>query len=260
MTRHWFALTMRSAGQRVFADRAAVLVKLTFYVIVVTAIGSLWRGATDSNGGEIVGYTAAALFWYVATSEAAIVPLTMRMIEEIGDDIAGGAIAVELLRPASVLGVRLATEIGRGLTALAPIAVIGAVLAAVTVGAPPSALGAALAIPALVLAITCNVMAQHAVAAAAFWVRDARSVWFIYYKCVFVVGGMLLPLQVLPDWLQSVAFALPFSAMAYAPARLASGHVEPWLLLVQLGWLGVAGLAAWAAFSAGQRRLQVVGG
>jgi ABC-2 type transport system permease protein len=111
-----------------------------------------------------------------------------------------------------------------------------------------------------VLAITCNVVAQHAVASVAFWVRDIRAVWFIYQKLVFVLGGMILPLQVLPSALEHTALALPFMAMAYAPSRLASGHVEPWLLLVQLGWLAVLGLAASYAFGRGERRLQVVGG
>jgi ABC-type uncharacterized transport system permease subunit len=53
---------------------------------------------------------------------------------------------------------------------------------------------------------------------------------------------------------------LPFMAMAYAPARLVSGHFEPWLLLVQLAWLAALSLAATAVFRSGERRLQVVGG
>jgi ABC-2 type transport system permease protein len=110
------------------------------------------------------------------------------------------------------------------------------------------------------LAIKSNVVAQHAFAAVSFWIRDARSTWFIYQKLVFVVGGMLLPLEVLPHTLATIAKVLPFMAMAYAPARLASGHFEPWLLLVQVGWITVlAGVAA-VVFRAGEQRLQVVGG
>jgi ABC-type uncharacterized transport system permease subunit len=48
--------------------------------------------------------------------------------------------------------------------------------------------------------------------------------------------------------------------MAYVPARLASGHVEPRLLGEQLAWLAVLAVVAAAAFRAGERRLQVVGG
>ncbi|HMC51909.1 MAG TPA: ABC-2 family transporter protein, partial [Acidimicrobiales bacterium] len=186
--------------------------------------------------------------------------LNPRQIELIGDDIASGAVAVELLRPASLLGVRVATEVGRCLPRLAGCALIGAVLAALTGGQPPRSAALVLAAPSLVLAVSCNLVAQHAFAGVAFWIRDARSTWFLYQKLVFVLGAMLLPLQVLPGWLHTTAAWLPFVAMAYAPARLASGHLEPGLLGMQLGWLIVLAGAAWAVFAAGERRLQVVGG
>ena len=115
-------------------------------------------------------------------------------------------------------------------------------------------------VASLVLAVACNLAAQHAFAGAAFWIRDARSTWFLYQKLVFILGGMLMPLQVLPGWLHALAGALPFMAMAYAPARLASGHLDPQLLVVQLAWLAVLAGAAAAVFGAGERRLQVVGG
>ena len=143
---------------------------------------------------------------------------------------------------------------------LAALAAAGALAAWVLSGPPPSWSALALAAPSLVLAVACNLALQHAVAAASFWIRDARSAWFLYQKLVFILGGMLLPLQVLPDALYAVAVRLPFAAMAYAPARLASGHFEPMLLLGQLGWLVVLVGLAVATFSAGQRRLQVVGG
>ncbi len=260
MIPRWFPLAVSTAARRALADRGGLAFSVGFYLLVAGVISTLWRAAADANGGAVAGYSAAAITWYLATSEAATVSLNVRLIEEIGDDIGGGSIAVELLRPVPVVAVRVATEVGRALPRLGAIAVVGVPGATVLVGGPPDAVGLALAAPSLLLAITANLLAQHAFAAAAFWVRDARSTWFLYQKLVFVLGGMLLPLEVLPDALGDVARLLPFMAMAYAPARLAAGHVEPELLLVQLGWLAVLAWAAAAAFGAGQRRLQVVGG
>lgn len=253
-------VALQSSARRVIAAPSAFIVSLGVYFGVVAILGSLWRTAAAANGGHVAGYSGAALTWYIATSEAATIPLNTRLIETMGDDIASGAVAVELLRPASVLAVRAASEVGRALPHLVACIAIGAALASVAAGAPPSLAGIALAVPALVLAITCNIVAQHAFGAASFWIRDARSTWFVYQKVVFVVGGMLLPLEVLPAPLAAVAKVLPFMAMAYAPARLASGHVEPWLLIVQLGWLAVLAALAALAFRSGERRLQVVGG
>ena len=159
-----------------------------------------------------------------------------------------------------VVGVRAAAAIGRALPRLALCMATAAVLVTATAGGPPRLSAMGLAVPSCALAVAANVVAQHAFAAAAFWLRDAGAAWFLYQKLVFILGGMLIPLEALPGWLESVAAVLPFRAMSYIPARLASGHFEPMLLLEQVGWLVVLATLAAAAFHRGERRLQVVGG
>lgn len=249
-----------TAVQRVLATPSSFLVSIGIYVSVVVILGSLWRVATAANGGEVAGYTAVALTWYVATSEAATIPLNTRLIDQLGDDISSGAVAVELLRPTSMVALRIAAELGRATPHLVACMVVGTALATLGGGAAPSLPGLLLAAPALVLAIACNIVGQHAFAGVAFWIRDTRSSWFVYQKLVFIIGGMLLPLEVLPDTVGGVAKLLPFMVMAYAPARLASGHVEPWLLAVQVGWIVVLATVTAAVYRRGERRLQVVGG
>jgi ABC-2 type transport system permease protein len=244
-----------TAAGDILASRSALAIVGVFDLMVTGVLAALWIAATRANGGEIAGYTSTALVWYVATSEAATVSLPMRMIETIGDDIVSERIAIELLRPASVIGTRIATEVGRMLPRVAVCIAVGAALAAIVVGAPPSIPALCLALPSLLLALAANVVAQHAFAAAAFWVRDAKGAWFLYQKLVFVLGGMLIPLELLPGWLENTARVLPFASMAYAPARLASGHVEPRVLVIQLAWLtALCGLAA-VLFARGERRL-----
>ncbi|MDT7571707.1 MAG: viologen exporter family transport system permease protein [Actinomycetota bacterium] len=260
MTARAAGVTFDVATRRGFAERGGQVVTVGFYLLVVAVMSSLWRSAAEAHGGSIAGYTAVALTWYLATSEAVTVSLNARLIEDIGVEIDDGTVATEMLRPVPVLVIRVAAEVGRTLPRLLACAVAGVGVAWLLGGAPPDLAALGLAAPAMVLAVSCNLVAMHAFAAAGFWLRDTRSAWFLYQKLVFLLGGMLIPLEVLPDAVQSVAWALPFMAMAYAPARLASGHVEPLLLLVQLGWLIVLGVATRAVFAAGERRLQAVGG
>jgi ABC-2 type transport system permease protein len=255
----WPGTVLRGSARTTVADRGGLAVSLGFYVVVTAVLSSLWRAAAEANDGAVVGYDARALTWYVIATEATTVALNIRLIDEIGTHIGDGTVAVELLRPASVLGVRVLASVGRALPRLAGCLVVGAVYGVVVVGAPPLR-GALVAVPACVLAICVNLVAQHAFAGMAFWVSDAKAGWYLYQKLVFILGGMLLPLQVMPDLLERVAFALPFMAMAYVPGRLLAGHVEPLLLVVQLGWLVTLALLAGVVFRAGERRLQVVGG
>lgn len=258
--RRAYTEAVRGAAHRSIVDRGGLLVAVSFYVVIVCTLSGLWRVAVSSNGGDLAGYSAIALTWYIVTSEAAIVAVNARLIEDIGNDIAQGTVTVELLRPASVLWVRVATEVGRGLPKVAALWLAGAGVATIVAGGPPRPATLALAAPSLVLAIIANLLAQHAVAAAAFWLRDAGSVWFLYLKAVFITGGMIIPLELLPDGLERASMLLPFRAMAYAPARLAAGFAEPELLLEQLLWIAILAVVARAAFAAGERRLQVVGG
>jgi len=260
MTRRALLEALRGSAHRSLNDGGGLVVAIAFYVVIVGTLSGLWRVAVHANGGELAGYSAVALTWYIVTSEAAIVAVNARHIEDIGADIAQGTVAVELLRPASVLGVRMATEVGRGLPKVAALWGAGAVVATVVAGGPPRPATLFLAGPSLVLAIVANLFAQHAVASIAFWVRAAGSVWFLYLKAVFITGGMIIPLELLPDGVQHAAMLMPFRAMAYVPARFAAGYWEPALFLEQVFWIGVLGVVAVAAFGAGERRLQVVGG
>lgn len=258
--RHWAGEAARTAALRVLAERAGLAVTVVFYVLVTAVLASLWRAAVAANGGSVAGYSVVAITWYVAMTEATTVSIRQRLISDVGRDIGSGDIAVELLRPAPVLGVRLAGELGNVLPRLATCFLTGAGLSVVVAGPPPHAAALVLAVPSLVLAVACNLAAQYAFAGAAFWLRDAGSAWFLYQKLVFILGGMLIPLEALPDWLHRIASVLPFRAMSYTPARLASGHVEPVLLVEQVGWLALLLAAAAAVFRAGERRLQVTGG
>jgi ABC-2 type transport system permease protein len=253
-------VTAAVSARRSAADRGGLAFTAGFHAMVTVVLGTLWHAATVARGGPIAGYSATALGWYVATSEAAFVALNIRLIEEVGRDIGDGTVTAERLRPAPLLAVRVAAEAGGTLPRLAVCAVVGAGLSLTLRGAPPDGWALLLAAPALVLAVVVNLVVQHAVAGIAFWVRDARSTWFLYSKLVFVLGGLLIPLEALPHGLSVTAKALPIMAVAYVPARLASGHVEPVLLLVQLGWLVAMGAVAIAVFAAGERHLRRAGG
>jgi ABC-2 type transport system permease protein len=255
-----YAVAFLSGARRTLNAPGDLAVRTLFYVIILIVFSALWDAAIDANDGVISGYTYIAVLWYIAAAEGAVVATKPRMIEDIGDDIATGAIAVEMLRPVSVVGFRMAVEFGESCVRLAGVVVVGAMLVGLHAGAPPDAGAAWLAIPSLLVAIACNLAAQHAFAASAFWLEDAKGAWFLYQKVIFLLGGMLLPLEFIPQSLEAVALVLPFWTMAYAPARLMAGHFEPALLLGQIVWFAVLLVAARAAFAAGERKLQVAGG
>ena len=252
------AVPAQVSGRRLLVDRGGLVVAAGFYLLVSFALSGLWSAAAQESG-TLAGYTADALVWYAFTAEAAVCAIEVRLIERIGEDIADGVYTLETVRPLPALAVRYAVEAGRALAGLAVLATFGAAVAWLVAGPPPSTAGALLAVPSLVLAVLVSLALQHLVAATSFWLRDAKVGWFLYLKGVFLLGGLLLPLEVLPGAMRDVAYATPFPATAYAPARLAAGAPGGWPLAAQAGWLVVTLAAAAAVFAAGRRRVAVVG-
>lgn len=255
-----YACAFGRALLRCMRDPIDLATRVAFLLVILMVLSALWGTATAAHGGLLGGYTKASLLWYVFAAQLAVFGVRTKMVEEVGEAIGKGGIAVEMLRPVSVVGLRLAVESGECSARLAVAGVAGAILTTVLVGPPPSWGALALAIPAAWIGCMVNLFVQHAFGGLAFWVSDARSAWFLYQKLVFLLGGMLIPLQLLPTALASVCIALPFSAMAYDPGRIASGHFSPTLYLGQVGW-GVCALAlAVLVFRAGEKRLEVRGG
>ncbi len=251
---------LASGARQVVAERAELVMRLLFYLVILVVFEALWTAATEASGGAIDTYDLAALMWYIAATQAAVIALEPRLIEITGDEIGNGTIAVEMLRPVSVVGFRMAVAVGGGIVRGGSALVVGAAFLLVTVGPPPSAAAGMIGIPSVLLALVANIASQHVFAAAAFWVEDAKGAWFLYQKLVFLLGGMLIPLEFFPSALETASRVLPFWTMAYAPGRLMSGHVEPLLLVGQAAWIVVLVALAVVTFRAGERRMQVVGG
>ena len=77
-------------------------------------------------------------------------------------------------------------------------------------------------------------------------------------------SGMLIPLPMMPGWLQDIAAALPFAQAIYVPASFLSGINSPanapQIWLVQLAWLIGLGLLSRWSFSIAVRQVTVQGG
>ncbi len=246
--------------RRSIADPGAILMLTVFLAIVLTVYSSLWGAAVEAHGGSIAGFTLRSLLWYTLCAQAAVAGVRSRIIEEIGDDIGSGGVSIAMLRPVSVVGMRLAIDAGEGLARIVAVFVVDGALTCLLVGAPPSWGDLALAVPAAMLGCAANLAAQTAFGGMAFWLGDAKAAWFLYQKLVFLPGGMLIPLDLLPAGIASVVRPLPFASMAYAPGSFGSGHADLSLLTVQVFWVVVLTGLAVAVFARGQRRLEVLGG
>jgi ABC-2 type transport system permease protein len=122
------------------------------------------------------------------------------------------------------------------------------------------------ALPLMLLSMLMGIALQFfslmAVGLTAFRLEDNSAIYLIYQKLVFMLG-MFLPVEFLPGWLQGIARVLPFSYVAWGPARLFVDFSWGLFLKVapmQVLWIAVAvGISA-LMYRGGMRNLQANGG
>jgi ABC-2 type transport system permease protein len=255
--RTWLALWVGFAMslRRTLREPSALLYAVFFHTLVTLALSAVWRSSVNASGGSLRGYTINTITWYVLAVEIATVTPTNRLIADVIDDIGAGRVQLEMLRPATVVLHRIAIALGAVIAKVGACVVSGAVLGLLLGGRPPRLDATLVAVLSVVLAVTCTVCFQHAVGAIGFWFRRVGTIWFIYGKLVFILGGTLIPLELLPNRVALVAKLLPFHAMAYAPGRFAAGYLDWWLLASQIVWIGLGIASAIWAFSVGEQRV-----
>ncbi len=223
----------------------------------------LWRATYASTGEEAVaGLTLRQTLWYLTLAEAVWLSRP-RPWDAIARAVKDGSIAYLLNKPYNLLLYQLATGLADGVAGFACSAVAGGALTWLAVGPPPDAWGWLLVVPTVAAAWGIDYCLEAMIGLAAFVVEDITAFQWIYSKVVFVLGGMLIPLDFLPLWLRQVAQALPFAYTVYGPARL---FVEPGLgrfvglLGLQAFWLVVLGLLLGFFYRRGVSRLVINGG
>lgn len=98
----------------------------------------------------------------------------------------------------------------------------------------------------------------------AFWATRADALLAVQDSLVFLLGGQVAPVAVLPGVLRLLAVALPFRYMLGFPVEVLAGRLDARALLggfaLQLAWLAVALTLAALAWRRGLRRFSAVGG
>ena len=92
---------------------------------------------------------------------------------------------------------------------------------------------------------------------AAAWLGVSAPTFWVWQKCLFVLGGLIMPLTIYPASLGAIARASPFAAMLFAPGSLMlndrPAHAARTLAL-QLAWLALSALTAVAVGRGALRR------
>lgn len=246
--------------QRNLQYRAAHMINNAASALFGFVYIAIWRAVSPSGTGD---YGGASLTHYIAFCQALLWISTFFPAGlSIGESVRTGAVAVELMRPISFQGYILAREAGGVFYNLLYRSVPLLAVFAVTVGLhKPGAFSSyILTILAAFLASYVGLTLNYLVGLASFWTTEVRWAHSLLYSLTFGLAGYLVPLDLMPRPIGSLARFLPFAAQNFYPARVYLGLDGIEGLLWPTFWALALTVIAHLITRQARRRMEVQGG
>lgn len=253
-----------AALRSLLAYRLQFLLGLLGGVFVLLSLLYLWRTIIE-GGLRPAGLTWPQMKLYLLVGFLANTVVSTYTDWRMASRIRDGAVAIDLTKPVDYQRARFAEATGFAVIELgAGIAVCGLALL-VFGGVPlPSGATAAVFVVSLLLIVPLKFSVVYLSTLLCFWTQNYMGVSWARLALMSLFSGALIPIALFPGWLQAIADALPFQAMASTPALIALDRLhgrELWRhLAAQAGWTVGLWYAARAAWTTSSRRLTVHGG
>jgi len=223
----------------------------------------VWSAA--ARGGDVQGMSPGAFAGYYLLV-ILVNQLTYAQVNwTVGDVIRYGGLNTWLLRPIPPLYNILSSEAAGKIVYLIFVIPIVAVLALVlkpelSVTLP----GAGWFVLSLVLAWALRTFWGLWLALLAFWATRADALLAVQDSLVFLLAGVVAPINLLPEVMQSLARMLPFRYMIGFPVEVLSGQLNGSQMAegfaIQSAWLGLSLLLCALVWRQGIRRYSAIGG
>ncbi|WP_227874278.1 ABC transporter permease [Tumebacillus algifaecis] len=239
------------------------LIRSLFLLVILYVFIQLWSVTYDSVGTTtIAGYTYEQIIWYLIFAEAFVLaaPKVSLKVEE---EVLQGDIGYQLTRPMNYLLYHYASYMGEALVRVAINLVVGGLLGLLLFGWPDFGFGWLGFLILMIGSYTVHYLITMIVGLCALWVEEVRGIDFVYNKLLFTIGGMMIPLEMMPEMLQKVCEFLPFQAIVYFAAKTAVQFdlMTLWKMLgIQALWAIVISLLLRLLYARGVKKLNVNGG
>jgi ABC-2 type transport system permease protein len=261
----FYATTMRTAVVAQLQYRVAQYFYMIGMVAEPVVYLVVWTTIADQQGGSVNGistgeFAAYYIVWTLVRNMNIVfgAPFWEWRIRE-------GYLSGQLLRPMHILHYDLAFFAGWKFVVVAlwiPIA-IGLSL----VFHPdlhPTGLEVAVFIVAIWGAYLVRSMFQGVMGMLNFWTTRGAAVFDLYMAIEMLLSGRLVPLQLMPDWVQTLADFLPFKWTFYFPIQSLVADLSTQSLLLglcaQALWIGIGLVLFHFAWRAAVRHFSAVGG
>jgi ABC-2 type transport system permease protein len=222
--------TVISLGwQDSLAYRFNALIWILYAVLPPLTLMLVWLAAYRSDSQtQIGGYNLSQMISYYLFVTALSVMITPNMEWEMSQLIRDGKITPFIVRPIGFFGHKVAQEtsyqIIKSAMALPALGVLLWLFRDYVHVPPFSFLRVAYFVISVLLAFALLMQLKFLLGITAFWLAEIGGLMEISHLFLGLFGGQLLPLSVLPAWMQTIAGVLPFSVLYAFPMEILLGQ------------------------------------
>ncbi len=244
--------------------RAWFWIGMILNVIAMTIFVFFWR-AVYANTSSISGMDLQQTLNYILLARILTPLMDMNMIFEFGYNLREGAMAIVLLRPVSLQGSYYVQIMSRTLMFLVweiPMALVATFIFGLQWPTNPGVWGAFLV--TAILGRTVLFYFDWILGCLTFYTTEVWGLGVLVDGVSLFFSCSLIPLVMMPAWLQTLTHAMPFAQGLYAPLSVLTGIgplSQVWQVwLVQLAWIAGLWLASQLVFRVAIRKVTVQGG
>jgi len=263
-----YKLILQTSMAERFAYRSDFALGTLFrFLPIITQVflwGAIFGTMDTTSDKEIAGYKYGEMVAYYLMAMLARAFSSMPGLSSgIARDIREGTLKKYLIQPIDMLGYlfwyRVAHKIVYYVVATVPFVIVFYLCRDYFPGWPDAWTLAGLVV-ALNMAFLLGFLIESLLGLIAFWFLEVSSLLFIYMMLNYFLSGHMIPLDLLPGWVEW----LPFKYLAYFPCKLALGKYDHAQmareLLIEAAWVvALLWLNRWV-FARGLRRYGAYGG
>ncbi|GII80095.1 ABC transporter permease [Sphaerisporangium rufum] len=250
----------RVTARSVLAYRGAYALGIAGSCFQLLATTALWT-ALLAGGASIGGFDLPEMKAYLLVGFATGLIGTLVGDWVLANRIRDGQVALDLVKPIDTQKVFFAQNCGGLGLEIVFIAVVSGVFVLLAGPMPGPADGWLFAASlAFVLPIRFGI--TFLTTMLVFWTENHHGVVWARDGVAAVLSGAIVPLAMMPGWLQSAAAVLPFAGLTSTPALIYLGKApNPGLLIaIQAGWAVALWYLARFAFRGASRQITIHGG
>jgi ABC-2 type transport system permease protein len=246
------------------AYRAWFWMHLFVHVLSLTIFVYFWR-SVYAGRSTLEGMGLEQTVNYIMLAQVMLPVVLSFLVTHIGEQLVSGQLAMELLRPLDLQARYYAESLAFAFLALvtkAPLVLFAWLVFDLELPTDPAVWGAFLL--ALFLGHAVFFCFDWIFASLAFYSTESWGLAMAQQAVVMFFSGALVPLALMPEWLERLALSMPFAQALWVPVSLLVGitplEQAPRLWLIQLAWLTALLVISRLVFGVAVRKVTVQGG